>query len=106
MTIADTGAKNGCSCPNTSVAITHATPAATPAWSTERQATRSRSKRACIETRERSAASSIPVVSPMEGSSGVVGVFRLPTSPVASSSTWMSVKVPPISIPIRTRLAT
>ena len=57
--IADTGAKNGCSCPNTSVAITHATPAATPAWSTERQATRSRSKRVCIETRERSAASSI-----------------------------------------------
>ena len=30
VTIADTGAKNGCSCPNTSVAITHATPAATP----------------------------------------------------------------------------
>src|SRR4051812_6719743 len=57
--IADTGAKNGRGCPNTSVAITHARPAATPAWTIERHDTRSRSSRVRIETRDRSAASSI-----------------------------------------------
>ena len=59
MTIAETGAKNGASCPSTSVAITQAAPAATPACSTERHDSRNRSSRVRIETRERSAASSI-----------------------------------------------
>ena len=57
--IAATGAKNGCSWPNTSVAMTHASPAATPACRIERQDSRSRSSRVRMDTRERSAASSI-----------------------------------------------
>ena len=57
--IAETGAKNGASCPKTSVATSQAAPAATPACSTERHDSRNRSSRVRMETRERSAASSI-----------------------------------------------
>ena len=57
--IAATGAKNGCSCPSSSVAMIQAAPAATPACRTERQASRRRSTRVRHDTRERSAASSI-----------------------------------------------
>ncbi len=57
--IADTGAKNGVWWPSTSVAMSQDTPAATAAWKIERHASRRRSSRVRIETRERSAASSI-----------------------------------------------
>ena len=57
--MAATGAKNGPSCPSTSVATTHAAPAATPTWSTERHDSRSRSSRVRMDTRERSAAPSM-----------------------------------------------
>src|SRR4051794_39903370 len=56
--IAATGAKNGRGCPMTLVAIRYATAAASPAWTTERQATRTRCRRARTDTRPRSAASS------------------------------------------------
>ena len=57
--IAATGAKNGCVWPNTSVATTQASPAATPACRIERHESRRRSSLVRIDTRERSAASSI-----------------------------------------------
>jgi hypothetical protein len=56
--IAETGAKNGVACPRISVAISHASAAETEAWKIDRQATRSRSRRARIDTRDLSAASS------------------------------------------------
>jgi hypothetical protein len=59
MMIADTGAKNGRSCPSTSVAMIHAAAAATDTCRTARHETLSRSRRVRIETRDRSAASSI-----------------------------------------------
>ncbi len=54
----------------------------------------------------RAAACSIPVISPIEGSAGVVGVFRLCSAPVASSRICRSVKVPPMSMPILILCAT
>jgi hypothetical protein len=57
--IAATGAKNGAWCPSTSVATSQAAPAATPTCSTDRHDIRSRSSRVRMDTRERSAASSI-----------------------------------------------
>ena len=57
--IAATGAKNAPWWPRTSVAKNHAAPAATPTWSTDRHDRRRRSSRVRMETRERSAASSI-----------------------------------------------
>ena len=56
--IAETGAKNGRGWPNTSVATSHATDAATAICTIEREASARRSKRGRIESRERSAASS------------------------------------------------
>src|SRR4051794_34225157 len=57
--IAATGAKNGRGCPTTFVAIRYATAAASPAWTTERHATRTRCSRVRTETRPRSVASSM-----------------------------------------------
>ena len=50
----------------------------------------------------RAAASSMPVMSPMDGSSGVVGVFRLVIAPERASRICRSVKVPPMSTAMRT----
>src|SRR4051794_6382032 len=52
---------------------------------------------------KRPAASTMPVISPIEGSSGVVGVLRLWSAPLLSSRICRSVKVPPISMPMRIR---
>jgi hypothetical protein len=42
-----------------------------------------------------------PFMNPSEGSAGTVGTFATRTSPVASSTITTSVKVPPISTPMR-----
>ena len=57
--IAETGAKNGCGWPTSSVAISQAIVAASVAWRIVRAASRSRSARVRADSRERSAASSI-----------------------------------------------
>ena len=46
-----------------------------------------------------------PVRKPSAGSAGVDGVFVTVSSPVVSSKATTSVKVPPVSIPIRSRLS-
>jgi hypothetical protein len=46
-----------------------------------------------------------PVRKPSAGSGGVDGVFVTVSSPVSSSKATTSVKVPPVSIPIRRRLS-
>ena len=43
----------------------------------------------------------IPAATPIDGSSTVVGVFVVTISPVASFSATTSVKVPPVSMPMR-----
>ncbi len=50
----------------------------------------------------RAAASLMPVIRPSEGSSGVVGVFRLVMAPERASKICRSVKVPPMSTAMRT----
>src|SRR5215471_3283277 len=49
----------------------------------------------------RAAASRMPAISPIEASSGVVGVLRLVTAPERISSICRSVNVPPMSTAMR-----
>ena len=50
----------------------------------------------------RAAAALMPVIRPIEGSSGVVGVLRLVMAPQRASKICRSVKVPPMSTAMRT----